>query len=65
MPAKAGIQERIAFTEPYFLDTGLRRYDESFFNTLLATRRFSPRNGNRHAGMTARQGHDEIPLLGG
>jgi hypothetical protein len=36
MPAKAGIQELIDFINLEFLDTGLRRCDESFFNSLLA-----------------------------
>jgi hypothetical protein len=35
MPAKAGIQELIDIASPDFLDTGIRRCDESFFNSLL------------------------------
>jgi hypothetical protein len=35
MPAKAGIQKLLDFINLEFLDTGLRRCDESFFNSLL------------------------------
>jgi hypothetical protein len=35
MPAKAGIQQRIDSFDVRSLDTGFRRYDESFFNMPL------------------------------
>jgi hypothetical protein len=39
MPAKAGIQELSDFAKLNFLHTGLRRCDESFFNSLVSEKR--------------------------
>jgi hypothetical protein len=38
MSAKAGIQELIDFATHNFLDSGIRRCDELFFNSLLSIR---------------------------